>query len=97
MKNESNRLPTSQQWKVFHKAVKDAGINTEPWWEVVSYSGPPKVLHAGLFRRTGWFSEVLVAAHDDLNKLDYVARYLRHTGWKLSFEKRIQDCYLRAP
>ena len=72
--------------KLFHEAVKDAGINTEPWWEAVPYSGPPNVLRAGLFRKNGWFSKVLIVAHNDLHRLEWLARYIRHKGWTLSCE-----------
>ena len=84
--SELVRQFTSQQWRMFHEAVKDAGINTQPWWEAVPYSGPPKVLRAGLFRKNGWFSKVLIAADNDLYRLERIARYIRHTRWILSCE-----------
>jgi len=77
---------TSQQWKMFWESVKDAGINTKPWWEAVPYSGPPNVLRAGLFRKNGWFTKVQIAADNDLDRLEQLARYTRHTRWSLSCE-----------
>lgn len=103
--SDSNRQFTSQQWKIFREAIKDAGIDTQTWWEAVPYSGPPKVLHWGLFKKCRWFFKVLsavfkseddhdpyrlgkflIAGHDDLNKLEQMARYIRHKGWTLSLE-----------
>jgi len=102
--SESNRQFTSQQWKIFREAVKDAGIDTQPWWEAIPYSGPPKVLHWALFKKCRWFFKVLsvvsgaadddpyrlgkflIAAHDDPDRLEWLARYIRHMGWTLSLE-----------
>ncbi len=102
--NVSNKQITSQQWKIFWEAVKDAGIDTQPRWEAIQYSGPTKILHRALFKKCRWYFKVLsvvfgaaeddpyrlgkflIAAHEDIDRLEWMARYIRHMGWSLSLE-----------
>ena len=77
---------TSKQWDMVFQAAKESGINTEPYWEAVPYTGPPKVINTALFIEKGWFSNVFVVAYDDLDRIRWLIRYIEHKRWTLSFK-----------
>jgi hypothetical protein len=77
---------TSEQWKMVLQVAKDAGINAEPYWEAVPYTGHPKVFCKALCIEKGWFSKPLIVSHDDLERIRWLINCIGHKRWALSFE-----------
>lgn len=79
-----------EQWTEFRHYVKDAGIQTDPWYEAVKYSGPSKILHTALCASRRSTSKEYIVVGNDHKALQSIAYYISNIpyfhSWMLGIE-----------
>jgi hypothetical protein len=81
----------SAKYREFMDSLKEVGAKLTTWYEAVQYKGKPKELTIELCIKCGLFSKEHVAMGDDLESLQWLARYLKHhplfKGRKFTFRQ----------
>jgi hypothetical protein len=81
---------TLEQYTEFMHCVRDAGIQTHPWYEAVPYSGPAKKLPVALYVKRGLLSKKYVVGADNREDLETIISYVQNNpechDWRLGVE-----------
>jgi hypothetical protein len=81
---------TLEQCMEFIHCVREAGIQTDPWYEAVPYNGPAKRLSAALYVNRGLLSKKYIAGADNREEIERVMRYIKSNpkchDWRLGVD-----------